>query len=193
MIELRPLRFMHRHRPGGIVLRQTTWLNRLDAAIGHREPDAQAIASFQRNTDIAVKQPQRAVVAGDHHRPSFIPARMARQSNRPLAVQHLLQLFVHAANAIRTIAQRAEQLKLAKGGNQLCGLGPFTQQLQKTAVTCLRLNEHRFILLGGAQRMQGDIVERLTQRLPDRAAFTAVHRPGQMTDTGVAAKTVAFL
>jgi N-acetylglutamate synthase-like GNAT family acetyltransferase len=78
VIELRPLRFMHRHRPGGIVLRQTTWLYRLDAAIGHREPDAQAIASFQRDADIAVKQPQRAVVAGDHHRPSFIPARMPR-------------------------------------------------------------------------------------------------------------------
>jgi hypothetical protein len=45
------------------MLRQAARLHRLDGAVGHQEPHPQLAVALQGDADIAVKQPQRAVVA----------------------------------------------------------------------------------------------------------------------------------
>ena len=106
MVKLGALGFMHRHRPGGFMLGQTAGLEGLHTPVRHLEPDAQALTAVERNPDIPIKQSQRAVVAGDHHRSPFIPARVQGAVNFAFLRQQLFQPVVQTPDAKGAFPQR---------------------------------------------------------------------------------------
>ena len=175
------------------MLRQTARLHRLDGAVGHQEPHPQLAVALQGDADIAVKQPQRAVVARYHDRSAIIPARVARQGDRPLAVEPLLQPLIDAAHAVRPLAQRAQQLEFAESGQHGLRFGPLAAQLQVALIALLSRAEHGFVLFGRAEGMKRDIVKRLAQRGLHLRARASVHRPRQAPDAGVTAEAIALL
>ena len=101
------------------MLGQTAGLERLHAPVRHLEPDAQPLAAVERNPDIPVKQPQRAVVAGNHHRPPFIPARVRGAVYFTRLHQQLFQPVVQAPDTKGPFPQRTEQLIFTKCSNDL--------------------------------------------------------------------------
>ena len=118
---------------------------------------------------------------------------MARQGDRPLAVEPLLQPLIDAAHAVRPFPQRAQQLKFAEGGQHGLRFRPLAAQLQVALIALLGRAEHGFVLFGRAEGMKRDIVKRLAQRGLHLRARASVHRPRQAPDAGVTAEAIALL
>ena len=193
MVKLRTLGFMHRHRPGSFMLGQTARLEGLHATVRHLEPDAKPLPAIERNPDIPVKQPQRAVVAGDHHRPAFIPARVRSTVDFTLLRQQLFQPVVQAADAKGPFPQRAEQLVFAKRGNDLLRRALLLYARQKMLVPQQGVIQHRLILFPGLQRFFLNIGKGTVKYRTGSVPVAPVHRRRKLANAGVAAKTVAFL
>ena len=193
MVKLGALGFMHRHRPGGFMLGQTAGLERLHAPVRHLEPDAQALTAVERNPDIPVKQSQRAVVTGDHHRSPFIPARVRGTVNFAFLRQQLFQPVVQTPDAKGTFPQRTEQLILAKRGNDLLRRTLLLYARQKVLVPLQGVVQHCLILFPTLQRFFLNIRKGTVKYRSGCALVAPVHRCRKLADAGVAAETVAFL
>lgn len=107
--------------------RQTARLHRLDAAVRQLEMHAQiAVLIRQRDADIPIEQPQRAVVAADHHRPAPVPAaehaRFAVDQTGTL--QPELNTIIQAGDAERPFTQRAQHLKRPKAASTAAASAP---------------------------------------------------------------------